>query len=234
MAASAVALPSRRLQVAGDGVVVAEDRRGGADLGPHVADRGLSGGRHRVGARPEVLDDGTGPALHREDLGDFEDHVLRRRPARQLTGEVHADEFGPTNVPGESGHHVDRIGAADADGDHAEAAGVRCVGVGADHHPTGKGVVFENDLVDDAGPGLPESAAVLGADRFEEVVHLGVAVDGGHQIELAIDPGLDEVITMGGGGNGDLGEARCHELQPGHLGGGVLHRNPDRAGSRCT
>ena len=37
-------LAAGRLQVRGHVVVVGEQRRGGADLGAHVADRGLAGG----------------------------------------------------------------------------------------------------------------------------------------------------------------------------------------------
>ena len=73
-----------RLQVRGRAGVVREDRAGGADLGAHVADRGLAGGRDRLGARPEVLDDGAGAALHREDAGHLQDDVLGRGPAREL------------------------------------------------------------------------------------------------------------------------------------------------------
>ena len=69
-------LPSGGLQVAGHGVVVGEQRRGGADLGPHVADGGLAGAGDGVGAGTEVLDDGAGAALDGEDLGHLEDDVL--------------------------------------------------------------------------------------------------------------------------------------------------------------
>jgi hypothetical protein len=48
------------------------------------------------------------------------------------------DHLRPAHVERESGHHVDRIGTADADRDHPEAAGVGRVAVGADHHPAGK------------------------------------------------------------------------------------------------
>ena len=62
----------------------------------------------------------------------------------------HADQLRLQHLPGEAGHHVHRVGAADAGGEHAEAAGVRRVGVGADHHAAGEGVVLQHDLVDDA------------------------------------------------------------------------------------
>src|SRR5690606_34917025 len=73
-------------EVVGHVGVVGEQRRGGADLGTHVADGRLPGGGDGVGARAEVLDDGAGAALHGEDLGHLEDDVLGRRPARQGAG----------------------------------------------------------------------------------------------------------------------------------------------------
>ena len=75
---------------------------------------------------------------------------LGERPARELAGEVHADQLGIEHLPGEPGHRLAAVGAAHADGDHAEAARVGRVRVGADHEAAGEGVVLEHDLVDDA------------------------------------------------------------------------------------
>ena len=165
-------LPAGGLEVARHRRVVVEERAGGADLGAHVADRRLARGRDRLGAGAEVLDDRAGAALHREDARDLEDHVLRRRPAGQLTGELHADELRHAGVVRPARHHVDRVGAADADRDHAETAGVRRVAVGADHHPAGERVLLEHDLVDDPRARLPEADAVLRTHGAQELVDL--------------------------------------------------------------
>ena len=120
--------------------------------------------------------------------------VVRRSATRRMTslgdaqpdsdaGEVDADEPGPAHVEGGAGHDVDGVPAAHADGDHAEAAGVRGVAVGADHHPAREGVVLEHDLVDDPRARLPEADAVAGAHRPEEVVDLGVGVQCGAQVD---------------------------------------------------
>ena len=188
-----------------------------------MADGALAGGGQAAGAGPEVLDDGTGAAPDGEDVGDLEDDVLRCGPAVEFAGEVDADEVRPLEVPREAGHDVDGVGAAHADGNHAEASGVRGVAVGADHHPAGEGVLLEYDLVDDARAGLPEAGSVPGAYGLEEVVDLGVAVDGRLEVELGVVAGLDEVVTVRGGGDLHLVEAGGHELQPGHLGSCVLH-----------
>ena len=86
--------------------------------------------------------------------------------------------------------------------------------------------MLEHDLVDDAATGLPEAGPVLRAHRLEEVVDLLVVLAGGEQIALAVVAGLDEVVAVRGGGNGDLVEPGRHELQPRHLSGGVLHGHP--------
>ena len=154
-------LPAGRREVLRHVLVVGEDRRRGADLRAHVADRALASGRDRVGARAVVFDDRPRAALDREDPGDLEDDVLRARPARQRAGQADADDLRPAHVEREAGHHVDGVGAADPDRHHAEPAGVRGVRVGADHHAAGERVVLQDDLVDDAAAGSPEADAVL-------------------------------------------------------------------------
>ena len=142
---------------------------------------------------------------------------------------MNADQLRPTNIPGEAGHNVYGVSTADADGHHAEAAGIGRVGVGADHHAAGEGVVFQNNLVDDAGAGLPEAATVFGAYRLQEVVDLLVVVEGGQEIAFAVLAGLDEVIAVRGRRHRHFIKACGLELQPGHLGGGILHGHPVRA-----
>ena len=80
------------------------------------------------------------------------------------------------------GHDVDRVGAADADGDHAEAASVGGVGVGANHHAARECVVLEHHLVNDAAAGIPEADAVTGGYRLEEIIDFSVLVVGGEQV----------------------------------------------------
>ncbi len=64
------------LQVHRHVLVVAEQAARGADLGTHVADRGLAGCRDGVGTGSDVFDDGSRAALDGEHSGDFEDDVL--------------------------------------------------------------------------------------------------------------------------------------------------------------
>ena len=50
-------------------------------------------------------------------------------------------------LPGHAGHDVHGVGAAHANGAHAQAAGVGGVRVGADHHAAGERVVLQHNLV---------------------------------------------------------------------------------------
>lgn len=58
----------------------------------------------------------------------------------------------------------------------AQTASVGSVRVSPDHQQAGKGVVLQNDLMDDTGAWLPETHAVLGASGLQELVHLFVNV----------------------------------------------------------
>ena len=132
----------------------------------------------------------------------------------------------PPQAEGAAGHHVDRVGPAHADGDHAQAAGVGRVAVGADHHPAGEGVALEHDLVDDPRTRLPEADAVLGRDARQEVVDLPVGLLGREQVGDGAHLGQDEVVAVDGGGHAHPGQSGGGELEQGHLGGGVLHGHP--------
>ena len=214
------------LQICRHVLVVGEHRTGRTDLGTHVAHGGLTRSRNGVGTRPEVLDDSAGATFHRQDAGDFEDDVFRRRPTRKCAGETYADHLGPADVKREAGQYVDRVSTADANGHHAEAASVGGVAVCADHHAAREAVMLEHDLMDDARPGPPEPDAVLGRHAPQKVVHLAVGIDGNAHVDLGTLLGADEVIAMHGGRNGHLGQAGGHELEQRHLRGGILHSNP--------
>ena len=142
----------------------------------------------------------------------------------ERAGEVHADELRPAHVEREAGHHVDRVGAADADGDHAEPAGVGRVAVGADHHPAGERVVLEHDLVDDARCPASRSRCrtwptPCAGSRRPRCWCRAANVE----VDVGADLGLDQVVAVHGGRHGHLGQAGGHELQQRHLRGGVLH-----------
>ena len=59
--------PTGGLQVRGHPLVVGEDAGGGPQFGPHVGDGPLARAAERLGPGSEVLHDGVGAALYRED-----------------------------------------------------------------------------------------------------------------------------------------------------------------------
>lgn len=145
--------------------------------------------------------------------------TLGRGPAVELAGELDADDLGALELPGNVGHDVHGVSTADADGHHAETAGVGRVRVGADHQEARDGIVLEDDLVDDPAAGLPEAQVVLCADRREERVDLRVLLLGAGKVARTVELRLDQVVAVHRRRNGHLGHARGHELQEGHLQG---------------
>ena len=137
---------TRGRQVLGHASVEGKDGRGGANLGAHVADGAHACARDGVDAGTEVLDDGAGAALDRENAGQLEYDVLGRRPAAQLAGQLDADHLGALELPRQASHHVHGVRAAHADAQAAETAAVGRVRVRADEQHARKRVVLQNNL----------------------------------------------------------------------------------------
>ena len=77
--------------------------------------------------------------------------------------------------------------------------------------------------MDDTGARPPEADAVLASAGLEEVEDLGVGGAGAGQVCGLAVLADDEVVAVDGGGDAGVGEPRGHELEHGHLRGGVLH-----------
>lgn len=195
----------------------------------HVADGSHASARDGIDTRAMVLNDGASTTLDGQDIGDLENDILGRGPARELASKLDADNIGSLEFPREVGHDVDGIGTADTNSSHAETTAVGGVGVSADEKTTRESIVLQDDLVDDTGAGLPETNVVLGAGGRKEVVDFLVDADGASQILAATNLGLDQVIAVHSGRVGDGVHASGHELQDGHLSGGVLASNAVRA-----
>lgn len=114
-------------------------------------------------------------------------------------------------------------------GSHSETTSVGSVRISADKETTGESVVLEKDLVNNTRAGPPETDVVLGARAGKEVVDLLVDADGALEILGTADLGLNQMIAVDSGRIGDRGHAGRHELEDGHLGGGILAGNTIRA-----
>lgn len=118
-------------------------------------------------------------------------------------------------------HDIDGIGATDTNAQAAQAAAVRRMRVGADHHQAGERVVLQDNLMDDARARLPEADPVLLAGRRQEAVHLLVDGLGAGQILFAAHLRLDQVVAVDGRWDGNARQTGRNELQHGHLSGGI-------------
>lgn len=156
----------------------------------------------------------------------MKDNVLRRDPFIELAGQTYAKNLGRLQLPGSADQGLHGIGAADADGDGAQAARIGRVAVGSQHHETGHGVVLQHGLMDDASAGRPEVYPVFPRCRLEEVKDLFVRLDTGRQVVLGTALAHDQMVAVDAGGDRRLGEVAGHELQEGHLGRGILHVHP--------
>ena len=155
--------------------------------------------------------------------------TIRGGPARQLTSELDTNDLRSLQLPGQIGHDVDGIGTTNTNGAHTQTTSVGGVGVGTDQETTGESIVLEKDLVDNTRAGSPETNVVLGACGGKEVINLLVDRDSAGKILRATNLGLDQVIAVNGGGVGDGGHAGGHELEDGHLSGGILASDTIRA-----
>ena len=188
-------LTARGDEIALHGGIKREDRRGGARFRAHVADRSLAGCREGFRAFAEEFDDGVGTALRRKNARELQNHILRRGPALQAAGELHADELRHLELPLHAHEAVDQVSAAHADRQHAETARSRRVAVGNEHHAAREVVVLEENLVANARARRPEVKAVALGSAGEEIVRFVVRLIGNLQVRNRPRIGHHQVVT---------------------------------------
>ena len=219
----------RRLEVRAHVVVVGEHGSRRADFRAHVGDSRLACRADGARARPDVLDDGVSAAGYGEFARDIQDDVLRRRPSAHLAGKVHGDVARIQHFPRQARHHLNGVSASHAHGASAKPAAVWSMRVRANHQLAGKGIVFQRDLVDDAGARSPESCAELGGCRAQEVIDFAVLGERLAQVCRAFDARLNEVVAVDACGNGYRLSLRLHELEHAGLPEHVLQQHSVRA-----
>ncbi|RNA19499.1 aconitate mitochondrial precursor [Brachionus plicatilis] len=134
--------PSCGRQVVGHALIERKDGRGRSDLGAHVANGAHACARNGVDAWSKVLDNGASASFDGQDAGQLQNNVFGRGPSAQAAAQTDSDHFGTLELPGQTGHHVDSVGASHADAQAAEAAAIRGVRVGADQQDAWEGVVL--------------------------------------------------------------------------------------------
>lgn len=148
--------------------------------------------------------------------------TLRSSPPRKLAGKLDTEHLGCLQFPGETSHDIDGISTSNTNGSHTQTTGIGCVRVSTDKQSTGESVVLEDDLVNDTRAGLPETNVVLCARSGQEVIDFPVDVVGASQILRTANLSLDKMVAVHSGRGSDGRHASRHELQDGHLSGGIL------------
>src|SRR5688572_1250041 len=97
------------------------------------------------------------------------------------------------------------------------------MGIGPDHHTAGKGIIFQNHLVDDSSAWLPETNAVFIGNRGKKIIYLPVCLDRQLEVFFGTHFSLDKVITMDCGGNSNFITSAGHKLEQSHLSRSILH-----------
>ncbi len=155
----------------------------------------------------------------------LEDDILGSRPASNLARQLHSNVLGRLELPRQACHDVHSVGSSDSNCDHAEASSVDSVRVSSNHESSGKGVVFNDNLVNDSRSGSPKADAVLLASSAEKLIDLLVGLVGAGEVFLCSVFCHDEMVAVNGGGNGSGGQSGRHKLQHRHLRSRVLHRH---------
>jgi hypothetical protein len=210
--------------------VVGEDGAGGTNLSTHVADGGLTSAADLLNTRTVVLDNAVSTTADGELASNPEDDILGRNPWVHLASNVDTDDLGSLKLERKTGHNIDGISTTDTDGDHTHTTSIGGVTVSTNHHTTREGVVLKDELVDDTRARTPVAHAVLGGSTTKEVINLLVGLTGSLKIGLTtLIKSSDKMVSMNGGGDSNVGDARRHELQNSHLGSSILHSHTIRA-----
>ena len=193
--------------------VVREQGCSSSYFSTHITNSSFPGCRDRRSTVTEIFYDGICPSFYGQDTGQLQDHILRRSPAAQASGQFDTDQFRHLQFPFHSGHYVDSIGTSNSDSHHSEATGIRRVRVGTDHHSTGESIVFQYHLVDNSGSRFPKTDTELIGYGFEEIIYFAVSFGSRFNIRFRSDIRLDQVIAVDGCRNSRFIFPCIHKLQ---------------------
>ena len=194
-------------------LVRGEDGGGGPQLRTHVGDGGALGDGEGGNARADVLHHLAHAALDGQAAQHLQDDVLGRHGIGQAAGEADAHHLGAAEIIRAAAHGHSHVQAARADGQHADAAAGRGVGVGAQQGIAGHAEALQLHLMADAVAGLGAVDAVLLGYGLDELV-----------IVCVLEAGLQGVVVDVGDAlfGADALHAHGLELQIRHGAGGIL------------
>ncbi len=157
-------------------IVRREHRSGVSHLLPHVRDHMAVHRGQPFQARPIVLDDVPGTALHSVAAKHFQDDILGTHPIRQFPGQLHAHDLRHVEIERFSTHGYGHSQTASPHCQHSQGTGSAGMAVGAKKGLARFSKAFHVHRMADAGPGRAEPQAEPLTGTTQEQVIIGVAV----------------------------------------------------------
>ena len=181
-------------------VVRRDDAETSARLDGHVADRHPPFHRHPVDRRAGIFDGIAGPAGGADLFDHREDDILTADPKTKLAGEGDPHGLGRALPQGLGDQNMFHLGRADTEGDTAERAMGRGMGVATNQGQAGQGnALFRANDMDDAVP-------LVSHREMVEAEVIGGLLQAGHGLaHLTLGNVLD---GLGGGWHAVIGNAK--------------------------
>lgn len=202
---------------------VREDTGRGANLSAHVAHSGHARARKALDTLSKVFNDESSTTADGELASQVQNDILGACPPAELANKLDTQNLGCLQLPCRTDHRVHSIRTTNTNGDRTKTTSVGRVRIGTERHQTRRRVVFQDGLVNDTRTRRPELDAILFASALQKVVDLLVAINAVLQVEVGATLADNHVVAVDAAGHGGLGQVASHELQQGHLGGGILH-----------
>ena len=156
------------------GLIGGEDGGSHAEFRAHVGDGCTLGDAQRGDSGTEIFRRPADVAVAAQNLQHLQDDVLGADPRWQLSAQSDAHDLGEFQFEGLACHGQGDVQSASADGEHADSAARRGVGIGAEQRLAGDAVAFQMNLVADAIAGPRVQDAVGRADALQVQVVIGI------------------------------------------------------------
>ena len=190
-----------------------ENRGGSTKFCTHIGNGGplRNGQCLYTGAAP--LNNGTYAALDGQDPQQFQTHILSGDVGIQLAGQLYLEQFRHCNIIRAAAHSHRHVQSACAKGQHTDAAAGRGMAVRADERLARLAEPLQMDLVADAVARTGEIHAVLGSNRLQIPVIVGVFKAGLKGVVIHISNTQFRLNPV---------DSHSFQFQIGHGAGGIL------------